>query len=55
MKSSEPIYLDTYILQKAILTNFNAKCGKRKFGVFFDPANSQIVLKKMEAEDDTNE
>ena len=63
MKNTEPIYLDTYILQKdmrirmpkAILTNLNAKCGKTEFGVFYDPTNSQIILKKVEPKDETNE
>lgn len=62
MKNSKPIYLDTYVLQKdmrirmpkAILTNLNAKCGKTEFGIYYDPINSQIILKKVEVKDENN-
>ena len=63
MKTIEHIYLDTYVLQKdmrirmpkAILANLNAKCGETEFGIFYDPVNSQIILKKVEAKDETDE
>ena len=60
MRGTEPIYLDTYILQKdmrirmpkAILTNLEAKSGVTEFKVFLDPSNSQIILKKVENSDE---
>jgi len=63
MKNTTTIYLDTYILQKdmrirlpkAILANLDAKCGETEFGVYYDPINSQIILKKAEGEDGSNE
>lgn len=47
------IYLDTYILQqdmrirmpKSILSNLNVEKGKSKFNIYFDRANSCLVLK----------
>ena len=62
MRCTEPIYLDTYILQKdmrirmpkAILTNLNAKSGETEFEVFLDHSNSQIILKKVEKIDEPN-
>ena len=47
------IYLDTYILQqdmrirlpKSILKNMNAEKGSTYFAIYFDAANSQLILK----------
>ena len=60
MKSKEPIYLDSYILQKdmrirmpkAILANLSAKPGETMFEIFYDPQNSRIILKKAEEKDE---
>ena len=60
MKGAEPIYLDTYVLQKdmrirmpkAILANLGVKTGETMFKIYFDPQNSRIILKKAEAKDE---
>lgn len=56
------IYLDTYILQqdmrirmpKSILSNLNVEKGKSKFNIFFDKANSCLILKVDEVTTEDN-
>lgn len=51
--NSDLIYLDTYVLQqdmrirmpKSILENMEVKKGKSKFKIYYDKANSQLILR----------
>ncbi len=50
---SEPIYLDTYVLQqdmrirlpKAIINNMNVTKGVTHFSIYLDSENSSLILK----------
>jgi hypothetical protein len=50
---TEPIYLDTYILQqdmrlrlpKAILNNLAIEKGVTKFSIFLDKGNNELILR----------
>ena len=51
---SEPIYLDTYVLQqdmrirlpKSIINNMNVTKGVTHFSIYLDIDNSSLILKK---------
>lgn len=50
---SEPIYLDTYVLQqdmrirlpKSILNNMGAVKGKTNFAIYLDSATNELILR----------
>ena len=50
---SEPIYLDTYVLQqdmrirlpKSIINNMNVQKGETRFSIYLDTDNSSLILK----------
>lgn len=50
---SEPIYLDTYVLQqdvrirlpKSILNNMGAIKGKTNFAIYLDSASNELILR----------
>ena len=56
---SEPIYLDTYVLQqdmrirlpKSVLSNLSVEKGKSKFSIYIDRTNNRLILQP----DDTTE
>lgn len=62
---SEPIYLDTYVLQqdmrirlpKSIVNNMNVIKGVTHFSIYLDTDNNSLILKKEHdhGEGDSNE
>ncbi len=59
---SEPIYLDTYVLQqdmrirlpKSILNNMGAVKGKTKFTIYLDSASNELILRMVPVETEDN-
>ncbi len=60
---SEPIYLDTYVLQqdmrirlpKSILNNMGAVKGKTNFAIYLDSASNELILRMVPVEtEDSN-
>ena len=60
---SEPIYLDTYVLQqdmrirlpKSILNNMDAVKGKTNFAIYLDSASNELILRMVPVEtEDSN-
>ena len=59
---SEPIYLDTYVLQqdmrirlpKSILNNMGAVKGKTNFSIYLDSASNELILRIAPAETEDN-
>ena len=59
---SEPIYLDTYVLQqdmrirlpKSILNNMGAIKGKTNFAIYLDSASNELVLRMVPAKTEDN-
>lgn len=53
---SEPIYLDTYVLQqdmrirlpKSIINNMNVTKGVTHFSIYLDTDNASLILKKVD-------
>lgn len=59
---SEPIYLDTYVLQqdmrirlpKSILNNMGAVKGKTNFAIYFDSVSNELILRMLPVETEDN-
>ena len=59
---SEPIYLDTYVLQqdmrirlpKSILNNMGAIKGKTNFAIYLDSVSNELILRMIPAEMEDN-
>lgn len=59
---SEPIYLDTYVLQqdmrirlpKSILNNMGAVKGKTNFAIYLDSVSNELVLRMVPVETEDN-
>lgn len=59
---SEPIYLDTYVLQqdmrirlpKSILNNMGAVKGKTNFAIYLDSASNELILRMVPVETEDN-
>ena len=55
---SEPIYLDTYVLQqdmrirlpKSIINNMGAVKGKTNFAIYLDTASNELILRIVPSE-----
>ena len=60
---SEPIYLDTYVLQqdmrirlpKSIINNMNVQKGETRFSIYLDTDNSSLILKIESAQEDSKD
>ncbi len=60
---SEPIYLDTYVLQqdmrirlpKSIINNMNVQKGETRFSIYLDTDNSSLILKIESAQEDNKD
>ena len=59
---SEPIYLDTYVLQqdmrirlpKSILNNMGAVKGKTNFAIYLDSASNELILRMVPVKTEDN-
>ena len=59
---SEPIYLDTYVLQqdmrirlpKSIINNMNVTKGVTHFSIYLDADNASLILKKVDKQEESN-
>ena len=59
---SEPIYLDTYVLQqdmrirlpKSILNNMGAVKGKTNFAIYLDSATNELILRMVPVKAEDN-
>ena len=59
---SEPLYLDTYVLQqdmrirlpKSILNNMGAVKGKTNFAIYLDSASNELILRMVPVETEDN-
>lgn len=59
---SEPIYLDTYVLQqdmrirlpKSILNNMGAVKGKTNFAIYLDSVSNELILRIVPVETEDN-
>ena len=59
---SEPIYLDTYVLQqdmrirlpKSILNNMGAVKGKTNFAIYLDSVSNELILRMVSVETEDN-
>lgn len=59
---SEPIYLDTYVLQqdmrirlpKSIINNMNVTKGVTHFSIYLDADNTSLILKKVDNQEESN-
>lgn len=59
---SEPIYLDTYVLQqdmrirlpKSILNNMGAVKGKTNFAIYLDSVSNELILRMVPVETEDN-
>ena len=59
---SEPIYLDTYVLQqdmrirlpKSILNNMGAIKGKTNFAIYLDSASNELILRMVPVKTEDN-
>lgn len=59
---SEPIYLDTYVLQqdmrirlpKSIINNMGAVKGKTNFAIYLDITSNELVLRIVPSESEDN-
>ena len=59
---SEPIYLDTYVLQqdmrirlpKSILNNMGAIKGKTNFAIYLDSVSNELILRMVPVETEDN-
>ena len=59
---SEPIYLDTYVLQqdmrirlpKSILNNIGAVKGKTNFAIYLDSVSNELILRMVPVETEDN-
>lgn len=59
---SDPIYLDTYVLQqdmrirlpKSILNNMGAVKGKTNFAIYLDSASNELILRMVPVETEDN-
>jgi len=59
---SEPIYLDTYVLQqdmrirlpKSILNNMGAVKGKTNFAIYLDSVSNELILRMLPVETEDN-
>ena len=59
---SEPIYLDTYVLQqdmrirlpKSILNNMGAVKGKTNFAIYLDSTSNELILRMVPVEMEDN-
>ena len=60
---SEPIYLDTYVLQqdmrirlpKSIINNMNVQKGETRFSIYLDTDNSSLILKIESAQENNKD
>lgn len=59
---SEPIYLDTYVLQqdmrirlpKSILNNMGAVKGKTNFAIYLDSVSNELILRMVPVKTEDN-
>lgn len=57
---SDPIYLDTYVLQqdmrirlpKSIINNMNVVKGVTHFSIYLDTDNDSLILKKVDSREE---